>query len=132
MDNGLTNVESAAIMAYAAVIYLIAIACCILILVDMWRLFEKAYVPGWKAIIPIYNLYILNQIATGETVWFILMFVPMVNTIIELIVYYKFAKSYGQSTAMSIGTVLAAPIFLTILAFKNDVNYIGPQPLSSK
>ena len=29
----------------------------------MWKIFEKAGQPGWAAIVPIYNLFVLTQIA---------------------------------------------------------------------
>jgi len=38
----------------------------IITLVGMWKLFEKAGEPGWKAIIPIYNTIVMSQIATGS------------------------------------------------------------------
>lgn len=37
----------------------------ILALVVHWKLFEKAGEEGWKALIPIYNLYILFKITWG-------------------------------------------------------------------
>ncbi len=57
-------------------IYLLIITCvfsaavCVLAIVAMWLLFEKAGEGGWKAIIPIYNLYTLFKLAWNEkTFW---------------------------------------------------------------
>jgi len=35
----------------------------ILIVAGIWKVFVKAGQPGWAAIIPIYNIYILLKIA---------------------------------------------------------------------
>ena len=40
----------------------------------MWKVFEKAGKPGWAAIIPFYNMFILNEVARKEILWFILTF----------------------------------------------------------
>ena len=42
-----------------SVVYL---AIAVLGIVAMWKIFEKAGEPGWAAIIPFYNLYVLFKI----------------------------------------------------------------------
>ena len=69
----LTTTEAAAAGAIAggllgtAIVAGIAIA--ILLIVAMWKLFTKAGEKGWKALIPIYDVYILFKIA-GAKSWF--------------------------------------------------------------
>ena len=41
----------------------------ILIIIANWKIFEKAGEPGWKAIIPIYNIYIMFKIVNMKS-WF--------------------------------------------------------------
>lgn len=38
----------------------------VLLIATLWRIFTKAGVEGWKAIIPIYNIFILAKIARNE------------------------------------------------------------------
>ena len=52
---------------------IIWLAFVVFILAAMWKVFEKAGQPGWAAIIPIYNLYILTKIAGKPGRW-VLMF----------------------------------------------------------
>lgn len=47
----------------------IALVCWILTIIASWKIFKKAGEPGWKAIIPIYNLYIMYKIV-GMAGWF--------------------------------------------------------------
>ncbi|TLM92974.1 MAG: signal peptidase I, partial [Actinobacteria bacterium] len=42
--------------------YLIMFAIVIVVLIGMWKVFEKAGQPGWKAIVPLYNLWTLVEI----------------------------------------------------------------------
>lgn len=44
---------------FMTVVYL---AVAVLGIVAMWKIFEKAGEPGWAAIIPFYNLYVLFKI----------------------------------------------------------------------
>jgi hypothetical protein len=47
---------------------LIGLVLCIVVLAGVWKTFTKAGKPGWGAIIPIYNVIILLQIA-GRPIW---------------------------------------------------------------
>ena len=45
-----------------AIIGLIYLAVIVLVIAGFWKVFVKAGQPGWAAIVPIYNLYVLTQI----------------------------------------------------------------------
>ena len=95
-------------------------------IVAMWKLFEKAGEAGWKSIIPIYDVYILFKIAWGKGILFLLMFIPIVNIVIYIMLYWKLAKSFGQSTGMCVLMLFFPQIVMLILAF-GSAEYIGPQ-----
>ena len=105
---------------------IISLAWCVISIVGMWKLFEKAGEPGWKSIIPIYDVYIMFKIAWGKGILFLLMLIPGVNVIVGLIMYWKLAKSFGQSTGMCVLMLFFSPIVMLILAF-GSAEYIGPQ-----
>lgn len=44
----------------------ISLAVTVLTLVALWKVFTKAGEPGWKGLIPIYNIYMLFQIAHND------------------------------------------------------------------
>lgn len=58
----------------------------IIAIIGTWRTFEKAGQPGWGAIIPIYNAYLLLKIAGRPGWWLILLLIPLVNVVIWLLV----------------------------------------------
>lgn len=103
----------------------IALIITVVLIVAWWKIFTKAGKPGWAAIIPIYNVIVMLQVV-GRPVWWIILFlIPIVNIIIEIIVFLDLAKSFGKSTWFGIGLILLNPIFVLILAF-GDAEYKGP------
>lgn len=96
----------------------------ILTLIGMWKLYVKAGKPGWAAIIPFYNVYVLFEIAGMNGWMFLLLLIPIVNIVISIMLYINLAKAFGKSTAFAIGLILLNTIFMLILGFGND-QYIG-------
>jgi hypothetical protein len=91
----------------------------------MWRIFVKAGKPGWAAIIPIYNYLVQLEILGRPWWWLLLMFVPLVNFVIGIIIIFDLAKVFGKSTGFGFGLLFLSFIFIPILAF-GDARYLGP------
>jgi hypothetical protein len=101
---------------------------CVFIIIQiaaMWTVFTKAGKPGWAAIIPIYNLIVILQIAGRPIWWFLLYLIPLVNIIIAIIVMIDFAKGFGKGTGFGLGLAFLGFIFFPILAW-GDAQYQGP------
>jgi hypothetical protein len=105
--------------------FLIYLLIVILMVASMWKIYEKAGVEGWKAIIPIYNLWVLAQIV-GKPGWLgLLVFIPYVGFIVAIYLYYLLAKSFGKGALFTLGLVFLPFIFFPVLAF-GDAEYKGP------
>jgi len=52
-----------------------------------YLLFRKAGVPGWKGLIPVYNTYIMLQLAHRRLYWVLLQLIPVVGWFITLGIY---------------------------------------------
>lgn len=111
--------------AIGIVILLIQLAVLILVIAGIWKTFSKAGQPGWAAIIPIYNLYILLKIAGRPGWWLLLYLIPLVNFVIAILVGIDVAKSFGKGAGFGLGLALLAPIFYPILGF-GSATYVGP------
>ena len=97
----------------------------ILIIASLWKIFEKAGVEGWKAIIPFYNSWVLAEIV-GKPGWFgLLTLIPYVGIVIAFYLYYLLAKSFNKGVLFAIGMIFLSFIFLPILGF-GDAKYQGP------
>lgn len=94
-------------------------------IVALWKTFEKAGHPGWAAIIPIYNIYVLLKVAGRPGWWLILLLIPFVNFIVYIVVSLDVAKNFGKSAAFGIiGLWLFSFIGYLILGF-GDAKYQG-------
>lgn len=123
----------ATMVGFGVILTLIGLALVVFIIIANWKMFEKAGKPGWALIVPIYNIVILFEIIGYK--WYYVFFlclgaVPFVGQV-ALILFtisysIKLAKSFGQSVGFGIGLALVQPIFVAILAFNKDINYIGP------
>ena len=92
----------------------------IIALVASWKLISKAGEPGWKCLIPIYNVYIMFKIVYGNGWKFLLLLIPIVNIVIAIKYVIDLAKVYGQSTLFGVGMIFVPFIFQLILAFGNS------------
>lgn len=105
---------------------LFALALSVFILVAMWKVYAKAGKPGWACLVPFYNTYCLFEIAFGNGWLFLLTFVPCVNFVFLIMLYFKLAKAFGQGVGFGFGLLFLSPIFFAILAF-GKAQYVGPQ-----
>jgi len=99
----------------------------VLVIVGLWRVFTKAGRPGWAAIIPIYNAYTLLKVAGRPGWWLILLFIPIVNLIVAIIVSLDVARAFGKSGVFGFfGLFLFSIIGYLILGF-GDARYTAPR-----
>jgi len=91
-------------------------------LAAIWKVFEKAGKPGWAAIVPIYNLIVILEIAGKPIWWIILMLIPLVNIIVGFMVYTSIAANFGKGMGFALGMIFLPFIFFPILGF-GDAQY---------
>ncbi|MEI8310794.1 MAG: DUF5684 domain-containing protein, partial [Verrucomicrobiota bacterium] len=106
---------------------LLSLALTVLVIAGLWKIFVKAGEPGWAAIIPIYNVYIICKI-TAKPIWWLLMliFCPPISFIFAILLTLALAKSFGKSVGFAIGMMLLPFVFYPILGF-SDATYTAPQ-----
>lgn len=125
----------AAYLVFVLAIYVVAI-------VALWKLFEKAGIPGWKSIIPIYNGWLLFQMA-GKPGWWALVslavaipvlgvFAGIAQFVLYILAALELGKAFKKDTTW---TVLFLIIFnlvgLLILGFGKD-KYSKPATAPAK
>ncbi len=103
---------------------ILGLAFSVLMIVALWKIFEKAGEPGWAAIVPLYNAYTLFKITWGSGWKFLLMLIPLVNLVICIITFIKLAKAFGKGGGFAAGLIFLGLIFMCILGFGND-EYVG-------
>jgi hypothetical protein len=98
--------------------------CVAVVIIAMWKVFTKAGKPGWAAIVPIYNIIVLLEIAGKPLWWIILCLIPFVNFIVWIIVSIAVAERFGKGAGFGIGMAILPFIFFLILGF-GDAKYQG-------
>ncbi len=106
------------------IIFVIELAIVVLAIAGMWKSFEKAGKPGWAAIIPIYNLVVILEIAGKPLWWIILCLIPIVNIVIIILIMIAFAEKFGKSAGFGVGLAFLGFIFFPMLGF-GDAQYVG-------
>lgn len=104
---------------------LIILAVVVFMIAAMWKIFEKAGQPGWAAIVPIYNCYVLLKIVGKPGWWLLLFLIPIVNYVFIIWTYNMLSKSFGKEEGFTVGLVLLGIVFFPILGF-GDAKYLGP------
>ena len=140
----------AALGIFAIFLIILGIAISILELIANWKIFTKAGEPGWKILIPVYNLYIsFKRFWTRRWFWItfavsvgsavvvalitaitndanstIASVVNLCASVFELVVAidltHRISKSFGHGVGFTLGLIFLSPIFTCILGFNKD------------
>jgi magnesium-transporting ATPase (P-type) len=120
-SSGYTTTQNYHISTAALIyIYTVLVALVIFIIASEWKVFVKAGRPGWAAIIPIYNIWVLFEIVDFPGWWAVFAIIPFLNiavVIVELIAYFKLGKLFNKSNLFSVCIILFPFIFIPILGF---------------
>ena len=92
------------------------------------KLFAKAGAPSWKAYVPFYNTWVMQDLAKRPKHWVFWQFIPVVGWFISPGIFIEFAKVFGRfSLGQHTLASLAAPFYFPYLAYKEDPKFIGPE-----
>lgn len=82
-----------------------------------WKIFEKAGLPPWGAVIPIYNLILLIRVAQKPAWWLLLYIIPLINLFPVVLVPLGVARNFGKTGLFAAGLIFLGSIFYPILGF---------------
>ncbi|HWO29147.1 MAG TPA: DUF5684 domain-containing protein [Candidatus Acidoferrum sp.] len=115
--------------ALGAIFMIVMLALTVLFCVGFWRVFTKAGQPGWAALIPFYNAYILTKIAGRPGWWVLMLMIPLVNIAFGILLAIDIAKAFGQGAAFGVVLLfLLSGIGYLLLGF-GDYRYVGAPEL---
>jgi hypothetical protein len=110
--------------AVALLVFLVPLLIAAVVIAGMWKAFSKAGEPGWAAIIPIYNIYVIVKISDNPWWWLILFFIPILNLVALFKINIDVAKEFGQGLGFGLGLAILPIIFWPLLGF-GDYQYQG-------
>lgn len=101
----------------------IALIFYVLMVIALWKVFEKAGYAGILAIIPIVNIVLLVRVA-GMSGWLALLYlIPVVGTIFSVIVAVKLGERFGRGTVFSFFLLFLLPFIGYLIIGFGDAKY---------
>lgn len=98
-------------------VVLAAFALAALAVAGCWRTFEKAGEPGWAAVVPGYNLWVMVRVGHCARWWFPLAFVPLLNAFALARVSVGVADQFGRGVPFGLGLLAVPWLFWPVLGF---------------
>lgn len=111
--------SGAAIAGMLGTIFLVFGVLALILIVSQWKIYTKAGKPGWASLVPIYNIVVMLDIVKKPTWWIILLFIPLVNLVVAIMLIHNLSKAFGQGGGFTLGLLFLSPIFYPLLAFGN-------------
>ena len=96
-----------------------------------WKLYVKADRKAFEAFIPIFNSLILMKIINRPMWWVFLLFIPVINVIMLIIIWVETARSFGKNNYIdTILSVLTLGFYSYYLNYFTDVKHIKNRTIS--
>jgi signal peptidase I len=109
-------------------IYLIGTLIVFLPSFGLAKMFEKAGQPAWKAYIPFYNTWVMQELAQRPRHWVFWQFIPVVGWFISPGIFIEFVKLFGRFSLLDhCMAALLAPFYFPYLGYSEKVKYLGPE-----
>ena len=139
----MTDVESAlsSILAAGLIIilfvFLLLIAWLVFYYVGVWKLYKKAGRPGWNAIVPFYNDFVLVEMVGLKWYWFLIDIIVsiassfasgllywllwLVSIGVKVNIFYNMSKKFGKDAGWIVLMTLFSGIMLPIYGYNKAV-----------
>jgi signal peptidase I len=115
-------------LSHVLIVYLISFLLVFLPSFGLAKMFQKAGVESWKAYIPFYNTWVMQELAKRPKHWVFWQLIPVVGWFITPGIFIEWVKLFGR---FSLGdhtlAALFAPFYFPYLGYNERVRYIGPE-----
>lgn len=106
------------IMSLFVLICILSFVYIIIYFIGLYKFYRKCGRAGWECFVPIYNNWVLFEIA-GEEGWYSLL--PLVNVVYFYISLYKIFIKFGKSSGYAFAAIIFDGIFIPLIGFNDDV-----------
>lgn len=99
----------------------------------LYKIFEKAGLPAWKALIPVYNFWLVGGIINRPKWWGLIMVVPGVNLIMYGVYGFHLARAFKKRMNNDlIAAALMPYLYFAYLGFNKDIKFFGVTDIKSE
>ncbi|HEY0059380.1 MAG TPA: signal peptidase I [Flavisolibacter sp.] len=110
------------------IVYLISFLLVFLPSFGLAKMFKKAGVESWKAYVPFYNTWVMQELALRPKHWVFWQLIPVVGWFITPGIFIEFVKLFGRFKLWEhVLASLAAPFYFYYVGTNDKIHYIGPQ-----
>ena len=113
------------------VVYMIIMTPILIVLTAVhWKMFSKAGLPGWAAIVPYYNIYTTFKMLKMSQLWWIALvvavFIPfgiIINVVVGIFYLINLYKAFGTEDGQKLNVVLHVLFGIYIYALSSKYIY---------
>lgn len=99
----------------------------------LYKIFEKAGLPAWKALIPVYNFWLVGGIINRPKWWGLIMIVPGVNLIMYGVYGFHLARAFKKRMNNDLIVAALMPyLYFAYLGFNKDIKFFGVSDIKSE
>ena len=115
-------------LSHFLIVYLISFLLVFLPSFGLAKMFQKAGVPAWKAYVPFYNTWVMQELAQRPKHWVFWQLIPVVGWFITPGIFIEWVKLFGRFSLLNHTlAALFAPFYFPYLGYNDKVRYIGPE-----
>ena len=115
-------------LSHVLTVYLISFLLVFLPSFGLAKMFQKAGVAAWKAYIPFYNTWVMQDLAQRPKHWVFWQLIPVVGWFITPGIFIEWVKLFGRFSLLDhTFAALFAPFYFPYLGYNDNVRYIGPE-----
>ena len=118
------NSNEKSLVIFVVVFLLLLLVIGVVMVVSLWKIFEKAGKPGWACLVPIYNNMVMAEIGGKDSLFGLLPLIPYIGVIWSIWIQNRLSKSFGKDVGFTLGMIFLPLIFFPILAF-GSAEYVG-------
>jgi signal peptidase I len=110
------------------ILILISLLLVVLPAPGLYKMFQKARIPAWKAWVPFLNTWEIVKAAGIRKHWFFWQFIPIAGWFITIWLLIEFAKLFGKFRLYEHALVVFVPfLYFPYLGYSRNEKYLGPE-----
>src|SRR5260221_4665860 len=96
--------------------------------IGLYKMFEKAGIAPWKALVPFYNTWVMLESSKKPKWWFFAQFVPVAGWFFSLLILIEFVKCFGKyKFYQHFATAFFAFAYFIYIGNNKKDRFIGPE-----
>jgi len=108
---------------------MLCIAIAVFMIISLWRVFKKAWLPGRGVLVPVYNIVLFFQLWGMSGRWTLAILFPPLLRVVSIVNTFNITKKFWKHRAFGLGLIFLELIFIPILAF-DDSKYLGKKSIN--